>query len=99
MKPKPKHQPNQELEALLQSLGDTPDKIAEYLYQNGYRGQRGDQQRCPLSQALRGRGCKFVAVRITETETERGWCINPPAVTEFVMKFDSAKYPQLEVRA
>jgi hypothetical protein len=90
------------LAALLSSLGDTPDAVAETLRREGCGGTRGHCWGCPVSLFLRKRtglraGARALRCDVEPPGTEPVSCETPMPVRLFVRLFDLGEYPDLQL--
>lgn len=87
---------------LLESLGDTPEKVAQSLKDRGIRGVRYSLHRCPIARLLQGNGYPraWVGTRGAHCESGNGdWSFNlPPPVATVRRIFDAGLLPELEER-
>jgi hypothetical protein len=89
------------LAALLDGLGQTADEVAEFLQGQGCMGIRGHPHLCPVAHYLarmHGEHCA-VASHIVVNETHRAVVDTPPAVRDFIVRFDAGDYPELRYPA
>lgn len=95
--------PNQ-ISKKIKALGTTPGEVADNLLALGVRGYRCSGMNCPISNYLKTLG----AQKPTACSTEYGFTFDgrfrknrsvrftaPPAVGEFIRKFDNYGYPEL----
>ena len=85
---------------LLKDLGDSPAKISKKLRRSGVRGRPRNPKGCPVAQYLMQNappGVKATSVRGRDVRLIFGKYVKdsfiplPPAVVEFVDKFDNGK--------
>ncbi len=81
--------------ALLESLGNTPDAIADKLTAMGIRGEREDCRNCPLANYLTLNGFEKVTIETTELKIGDDDAVMPHACRSFVDAFDEGKYDEL----
>lgn len=93
---------------LLESLGDTPLKVANALRAEGIKGRRGSARYCPVNNLLLKHGaCRGTAtvlqnayLQLHETPSsqyndDRITVPLPGAVRAFIVNFDNLVYPDL----
>lgn len=83
----------------LAELPDTADGIAAKLAAEGHRGNRRGALFCPLASWLRSRGIDTPGVSVDEICALRGdrrGVVPPPAVAEFIRRFDAGEWPALD---
>lgn len=82
------------LEEKLKALPDTPDEIAEFLTARGFSGRRGSCYRCPIANYLGSHLAVKIDKIILNIDTDQHLEV-PEAVSEFICRFDSGRYPKL----
>lgn len=92
----------EELAVLLHALGETADAVAASLRRAGCRGVRGDPVLCPVAAYLRRHAVAYPLVWPDEALAQ-AWppggtvrCRTPRGVAAFLVRFDKARYPDLE---
>jgi hypothetical protein len=99
---------DEELVALLASLGDSADEVADALYAAGVRGKPDDATCCPVANWLgqesglepyveREGVCLYLDLDEQEEQPQLR-AETPAAVAEFIRRFDHDDYPQLDER-
>lgn len=95
---RPRNQPIHVFD-LCRTLGSDSDTISRSLLRLGLRGRRTDGYYCPLSRYLRAHrypeSTRVVATCVYDMRdgSVLGWL--PPAVSEFVRRFDNGFYDEL----
>jgi hypothetical protein len=96
--------------ALLNSLGDTPEQVADSLLAQKIKGIPGSTADCPISNCLRSHGAIYaitwgrdgivVSSYPKEGHIEDVFFIEPPLISksikQFIVMFDANKFPNLE---
>jgi hypothetical protein len=95
--------------ALLNSLGDTPEQVADALLAQKIKGIPGSTADCPISNCLRSHGAICVDTtprRIFLQDWSDDLVVQPPravaiygipeAISQFIKMFDEGKFPNLE---
>lgn len=95
----------EELEALLASLGDSADAVATSLEVAEIKGRREEASCCPVARWLRREtGLSCISVDLSQIHVWAGRDLDqitvrtPPAVNDFVGHFDDHGYPELDER-
>jgi hypothetical protein len=96
------HMTPEDLSALLSSLGDTPDAVAETLRREGCQGRPFNPWFCPVSVFLGKRTGLRAAARALRCDVEPpagGFvcCETPAPVRLFMGGFDRGEYPDLQL--
>jgi hypothetical protein len=88
------------IEQLLRQMGDTAEKVAQYLHTNGISGIPNHPGYCPVSKYLRANGVESATTGIRDAGGKVGehWCSAdlPSAVKDFVNRFDLGGFPQVK---
>lgn len=96
-----------EIESFLNSLGSSPDEIAESLRKMNIKGKRSRSDRCPIANVLTKKlnegsykvsGVVYYkpAKKLFRQREDDVSVFTPPAVFKFISKFDQGFYPTLE---
>jgi hypothetical protein len=81
----------------LKKLGGNPDTVARRLKEAGIRGKRHDNECCPIARFINERfKPHFVDVHTEFIDCDVGQIETPPAVAQFIERFDTCYYPELE---
>lgn len=100
---------DEELVALLASLGNSADAVADTLYAAGVRGKPDDATCCPVANWLsqeaglepyveREGVCLYLDIDQDFEVQPQLRADTPPAVAEFIQRFDHDGYPELDER-
>jgi hypothetical protein len=97
--------------ALLNSLGDTPEQVADSLLAQKITGVPHSSVLCPISYWLRSRGVinahtnKFMIKifqwsKVGSVSIPEDIIVRPPpeAISQFIKMFDTGKFPNLETK-
>jgi hypothetical protein len=97
--------------ALLNSLGDTPEQVADSLLAQKITGVPGSSILCPISYWLRSRGVinahtNKIMIKIYQWNKAGPVSIPediiirplPEAISQFINMFDQGKFPNLETK-
>jgi hypothetical protein len=96
-----------QIEETLRQLGDDADTVAASLRERGVKGLVGMAEHCPIATLLRWTYDADVDVIEVESDSIRFHCHGegpyesmwieppPPAVAEFIVRFDDGGYPDL----
>jgi hypothetical protein len=98
--------------ALLESLGDTPTKIANSLRGQGIKGRVSSARHCPINNLLLKNGAHVGTATVIQNaylqlrdvpydqrNDDRVTVKLPGAVRAFVVNFDNLVYPDLQTEA
>lgn len=92
---------HEEMQRVLEGLGDSSDEVASALARAGVKGMCGQSGSCALANHLRSLMLyqSYAAVTpsiVIWTDKKAAMRLSlPPAVQEFVQKFDEGHYPEL----
>jgi hypothetical protein len=95
--------------ALLNSLGDTPEQVADALLAQGIVGICGGIYTCPISRYLRAQGACGAAtskkkISLWDKRGRYGFRPDvvidtlPKCIVQFISMFDQGKFPNLETK-
>lgn len=91
--------PDTKMRQLVEKLAafNTKEKIAQFFYNEGVRGQRGNYRDCPVAKWLAVEtGAKYlVGGAITTLGAPKGGIPTPQVVREFIGAFDRGEFPEL----
>jgi hypothetical protein len=84
--------------ALLNSMGDGPDKVADWLWRRGFRGKKAISCQCPVANAVKwhtGQGVFVYNYCALDGHDYPRSVKVPEPVFNFVNAFDAGHYPHL----
>jgi hypothetical protein len=92
-----------QVEELLNGLGDIPEQIANKLFRLGITGVKEDSASCPIANYFNSLGyncCAGITMLCFYEEANGEWPVRqmplPSVVSNFVQLFDSGSFPELE---